>query len=754
MAMQFEYDEKGGTFYYFLLSFMALVLVPVTYYLWPRSDKKDCDEDSSKECHCGPCQNKRHRLRKQKPFRKFRRSLTKVLILMAWVVLFLVAYKTSQVELDWKEFDPYQELGIDRDASSKEIKKAYRSLSLIYHPDKETGDSQKFMRISKAYQALTDEEAMENWRTYGNPDGPGATHFGIALPKWIVEKQNSVWVLGVYIILFMVILPIAVGTWWYRSIQFSSEQILMDTARLYNMFLQKTPNMILRRVIMIVGASFEFDKRHNNEIVLRPSDNEDLPKLMKYLPHLGEKNKERPLCFTYSLKARALIHSHLTRLETLSPSLQQDRDYVVKRCPYLLNEMISIAAQHVALSHAGRARMPKLSTIENMMKISQMIVQAQWEHSNPLLQLPHISEDILKHFVTKRRSIRRIEQFVALKEEERRLLLRTLNDSEYEDVINVCCSMPYVTMEAHTEVKDDEDNNIITAGSIVTVTVNLTRRPMGDLLNTETTEVKQVEEEPEPEEETEEGNDPAQRKPKVWEKQKKKKGKGKKKSNKAFGQKKAAAVTPATNDVAEENSEQGTPKKTKQSPDNSDEGSDIDDDDDKDDKTDRDDKEESEADTNADESVPNGEVQDEEFWEEMQKDLRKENKLETKSKETHLVHCPYFPAEKYEWYWLYLADRKTLSLMSAPIHVCSLKDHEELQLKFSAPMRPGHYTYTVNLKSDSYMDFDLQKIVKLDVREAKKVEPQKQWDFSDDEEDKADGDETDSSDYTDSEDEN
>ena len=55
------------------------------------------------------------------------------------------------------------------------------------------------------------------------------------------------------------------------------------------------------------------------------------------------------------------------------------------------------------------------------------------------------------------------------------------------------------------------------------------------------------------------------------------------------------------------------------------------------------DEEDSEAD-NGQESVPNGDVQDEEFWEEMQKDLRKENKLETKSKETHLVHCPYFPA--------------------------------------------------------------------------------------------------------------
>ena len=41
---------------------------------------------------------------------------------------------------------------------------------------------------------LTDEEAKKNWMEHGNPDGPGATTFGIALPKWIVERENSVWV--------------------------------------------------------------------------------------------------------------------------------------------------------------------------------------------------------------------------------------------------------------------------------------------------------------------------------------------------------------------------------------------------------------------------------------------------------------------------------------------------------------------------------------------------------------------------------
>ena len=57
---------------------------------------------------------------------------------------------------------------------------------------------------------MTDEESRENWEKYGNPDGPQAASFGIALPSWIVEKQNSVWVLGLYLLVFIIVLPVIV----------------------------------------------------------------------------------------------------------------------------------------------------------------------------------------------------------------------------------------------------------------------------------------------------------------------------------------------------------------------------------------------------------------------------------------------------------------------------------------------------------------------------------------------------------------
>ena len=76
-----------------------------------------------------------------------------------------------------------------------------------------------------AYQALTDPVARRNYEHYGNPDGPGTMHFGIALPSWIVEKENSLWVLGLYALVFMFGLPIVVAIWWYRSSKFSADQV-------------------------------------------------------------------------------------------------------------------------------------------------------------------------------------------------------------------------------------------------------------------------------------------------------------------------------------------------------------------------------------------------------------------------------------------------------------------------------------------------------------------------------------------------
>ena len=61
----------------------------------------------------------------------------------------------------------YDVLGVDKNASQDDIKKAYRNLSKKYHPDKTGGDDSKFKEINEAYDTLGDEAKR---RQYDNPN--------------------------------------------------------------------------------------------------------------------------------------------------------------------------------------------------------------------------------------------------------------------------------------------------------------------------------------------------------------------------------------------------------------------------------------------------------------------------------------------------------------------------------------------------------------------------------------------------------
>lgn len=79
------------------------------------------------------------------------------------------------------EKDLYNILGINRNASSEEIRKAYKSLSKTWHPDRFAGKSdaekkeaeEKFKDINYAYQVLSDPDKKQNYDQFGSEDGPG-----------------------------------------------------------------------------------------------------------------------------------------------------------------------------------------------------------------------------------------------------------------------------------------------------------------------------------------------------------------------------------------------------------------------------------------------------------------------------------------------------------------------------------------------------------------------------------------------------
>jgi DnaJ-class molecular chaperone len=65
----------------------------------------------------------------------------------------------------------YDILGLTRDATPDEVKKAYRKLAREHHPDK-GGDPEKFKKVQEAYETLSDPQKRANFDQFGSAEGP------------------------------------------------------------------------------------------------------------------------------------------------------------------------------------------------------------------------------------------------------------------------------------------------------------------------------------------------------------------------------------------------------------------------------------------------------------------------------------------------------------------------------------------------------------------------------------------------------
>ncbi len=77
-------------------------------------------------------------------------------------------------------YELYQVLGLDRNASTDDIKKAYRKKAMELHPDRHQGDKSKeaeFKQVSEAYSVLSDSSKKSQYDAMGGNTGNGGGGF-------------------------------------------------------------------------------------------------------------------------------------------------------------------------------------------------------------------------------------------------------------------------------------------------------------------------------------------------------------------------------------------------------------------------------------------------------------------------------------------------------------------------------------------------------------------------------------------------
>ncbi|KAJ4311594.1 secretory subunit [Neodidymelliopsis sp. IMI 364377] len=448
----YNYDEQGQFFPYFILTVTTLVTVPATISFF-RPSKELENTGTTIESNFTPEHADLIQGQRKKQKRSERRTKRGVLMLGGWslnaLMVYLIYVTARTITKIW---DPYEVLGVSRSADEKQIKKHYRKLSLTMHPDKAREDPARnitiqtindhWVDVTKAFKALTDEEIRNNYIQYGHPDGKQSFSIGIALPQWLVTEGSGKYVLLVYAVLLGVILPYMVGKWWYGTQKLTKEKVLIASAG--KIFREYDNEQGETGVIGALSTGEEFNEvfaGHKAENALSKLEQKVLAEPDSVISQvLTRKDRQKldDLEDSRRRKVLTLLWAYLGRVELDDESLN-DEKFEVAPIAIRLNE----AYTSIALAYGST------KAVISAYHTSQNLIQALRPGASPLEQLPHFTPAIASAAEAEQsKTHMTIQDFMKVPEGQRRARIGgLLSQEQYSTAMSVASRIPVLHVE-------------------------------------------------------------------------------------------------------------------------------------------------------------------------------------------------------------------------------------------------------------------------------------------------------------------
>ncbi|KAL8278314.1 hypothetical protein RQP46_009206 [Phenoliferia psychrophenolica] len=475
MAGAYQYDTSGQS-YFFLLTVLLLILVPASY-----SVLRGGAERSALRVPY-PCPGWNDKAPEIKKAQGSRGGLQKshVALALGWVAFAFVVQRASLQVAEGALYDPYKILGIAAGATEKQIKSFFKKAAIKYHPDKvhllgnQTKEeaSNHFVELTKAYKALTDEDIRKNFELFGHPDGKQEFSQGIALPSWLVESKNVLWVMGAYALVLGVMLPYLVGRWWYGARKVTKDGVLNSTASIFFRGLKE--DITFPQLVDLLAAADEFAL---NPGLLKLRKNPNKAAVDEYARLVstvragvdGKQGWEGYAAWSGSKKrARVLIAAHMLRIPIADKALLKEKHATISLALPLTTGLSSVALAY-----------NWLSTTITILHLQQFLLQAVHPASSPLLQLPYVGPDVVE--AAAKAGVASVADFGKLGAGDVEKIMRGAKDDEKRAAYEVAKHWPVVEIvSAKFQVIGEK---VVTPGSIVSFTVKMRITPPGQHVN-------------------------------------------------------------------------------------------------------------------------------------------------------------------------------------------------------------------------------------------------------------------------------